>query len=58
MPPHLSAGTSLIDLFVHWIVRSLAWRAGGEIAHLLGPFLLVIALVVVVVYIMRRRRAR
>lgn len=55
---HLTSGHSsnLIDMFVHWMVRALGWRAGMEIGHLLGPFLLVIALIAIAIYIVRRRR--
>jgi hypothetical protein len=54
---HASGSGSLITLFVHWMVRALAWRAGDEIANLLGPVaVLIIAAIVVVIYAMRRMR--
>jgi len=52
--PH--GGGGLIATFMHSLVSSLAWHAGGMIAHLLGGWLIVIAIVVVIVYFVRRWR--
>jgi hypothetical protein len=58
--PH-SHGSGLGDLlttFVHSVVASLGWQAGRSIASLLGPWLIVLAVIAVGWWLLRNRRTR
>jgi hypothetical protein len=55
--PHGATNSGgLVAVFVHSLVASLGWHAGTSIAHLLGGWLVLLAIIAVLFYLARRAR--
>lgn len=48
--------SGLLDTFMHSIVASLGWHAGTTIAHFLGGWLIVLAIIAGLTYLARHLR--